>query len=462
MTEEEAKIEWAKINKLYDDILNLKSYTAISTILNGLVLEGFQSSDLVRSLFFRKFIFSYDTGLGKTLMACAWMMALRNQDPSRRFIFFVKNNQLAQTPQKIMKATGLRIVTSTGEASALDKKIFRNDLEKYDVVMLTHSCLDNAGVLAELYENRDRFFGVIVDEAHAVSNIQGSKAAFSLMTLLNYYDWALALTATPMKISVSELINLMYIVHREAIPDIKTCEGLLMTNGVTDFKDVIVVRTRADLGIMSEYIPKIHFVHPTEAQRGASGRDMFFITKGKGAYPQAFELIKTIKEYRPRRGIIFIHHHEVREGLLEYLDKTDIDYACLNGKSSDQEIMSVCEEFNRGEHEIIITSLTDALDLDCDYVVFYEFTVDFKQLIGRAERGLNPKTLYIHYIFTLDTDESEYFYRNVYLRSLLTRTILGQDVNHIIKAMRRVANLDANSKVEPMKSAEEVLELDLF
>ena len=322
--------------------------------------------------------------------------------------------------------------------------------------------LDNVSILAELYDQRDKFFGIIIDEAHEVSNIQGSKAAFSLMSLVNYFDWALALTATPMKINVSELVNLMYIMNREAIPDIKVCEGMLMTNGVQDFKDLIVVRTRKDLGIMSEYVPKVHLVKPTESQIGASGRELFMLTKGEGATPQMDELISIIQGYKPRRGLIFIHHHEVRRFVTSQLDKTNIDYACLNGKSTKQEVYDVCEEFNKGQHDIIITSLTDALDLDCDYIVFWEFTVAFKQLIGRAERGLNPKMLFIHYIFTLDTDEPEYFYRNVYTRSLLTRTILGQNVNYIIEAMRKVDKLESDTKIEESREIEEVLKLDVY
>lgn len=437
MTREE---EWQRIEKLYDEVLDLKSYDAIEHILPTFILEDFQCADLVRSLFFRRFIFSYDTGLGKTLMACAWMKMLKRQDPNRKFLFFVTKAQLSQTPSKVAEATGFKITCSTGESEELEKNIFRKDLDKYDVVMLTHSALNNAGLMLELYKNREKFFGVIVDEAHELSNMQGAKSAFSFLTMMHYFKWGLALTATPMKISPSELVNLMYIMNRDAIYDIKTCEGMLLEGGIDKFRDLIVVRTRKELGIYSNYVPHVHMLEPTHAQFQASGQNMFTITKGEGAYPETNKVIEIINSHKPSRGLMYINQHAIRDFVTSELDKTDIRYACINGKTKTADRTRICDEFNSGKLDLIITSVTSALDLDCDYLIFYEFTVDLKQMIGRAERGLNPKTLDIHYIFVAHTEEPTYFYKNIYLRSLMVKTVLGQDVEHVIKAMKMVAS----------------------
>lgn len=454
------KDEWDRINKLWDDITELKSYRAFEDILDGIVLEDFQTADLMRSLFFRKFIFSYDTGLGKTLMACAWMKMLKRENPKRRFVMFVKKSQLAQTPRKIQQATGFKVTTTTGENSELVKNIFRKDLTNYDVVIMTHSCLSNPSAMLELYKYRDSFSGIIIDEAHEVSNLQGSKSAISAFSLVGYYDYALALTATPMKINTSELVNLMYIINRRAVPDLKTCEGILMSDGIQKFKDIIVVRTRKDLGIASVYVPKVHLIKPTKEQMGASGKQLFLTTKGEGAIPQVTELIRIIKEYIPRKGIVYIHQHAIREFVERELDKAGVKYVSAHGKTKRQDLKQICDDFNNNKYSVLLTSLTDSLDLDCDYCVFYEYTVRFKQLIGRAERGLNPKTLYIHYLFTEYTDEPEYFYRNVYTRSLLTQTVLGQDASYIIDAMEMAKKHKSDSTIE--KEEEQFIELEVF
>ena len=423
---------------LEQEILAVQSYEAFASILNGYHLEDFQTADLLKALYHKRYILAYDTGLGKTLLASAFMKLLRNENPNRKFIMIVLKSQLAQTPKKIRDATGFRITCITAEDSVIDSQLLNKDITSSDIIIMTHDCLNNIKVRVALFNNKDLFSGLIIDEAHELSNIQGASSAFSLFTMCKQFEFVLALTATPITTKITQLANLMYIVNRHAIPDLKTAEEILDRDGVNAFRDVVVTRTRKDLGIFSNYVPHVHMVKALPEQSGACGVNMFEITKGRGAYPQVNKLIDIIQNAKPDKGLVYINRHATREFVVEELNKTDIRFDCINGKTSLLERKRIAEAFNNNQLDIIITSVTSALDLDCEYIIFYEFTVNVKQMLGRGERGLNPKTLDIHYIFTTHTEEPAYFIRNIYERSLLVKRVMGQDVNHVIKAVQQM------------------------
>ena len=59
-------------------------------------------------------------------------------------------------------------------------------------------------------------------------------------------------------------------------------------------------------------------------------------------------------------------------------------------------------------------------------------------MLGRAYRGLNPKTLNIDFIFTKHTAEMDYFMSNIYNRMILVQQIMGQDCSEIIQAANEI------------------------
>ena len=87
---------------------------------------------------------------------------------------------------------------------------------------------------------------------------------------------------------------------------------------------------------------------------------------------------------------------------------------------------------------MLILSDVTSLDLDCSYVILYEFTVHMRQFVGRGHRGLNPKTLHIHFIFTTHTLEPAFFLKNIWERSLIVKSVLGQDIKYIADAVKQM------------------------
>lgn len=419
--------------------MKLESCMAISHILdNGIELADFQSIDLVRALFFKKVVFVYDTGIGKTVMAAGVIKALTNEAKNRRFIMVVEKSQLSQTPQKIKQWTGLNVLTSSATGEDLHRVFEAQDPLRYPILMITHDTLKSVNAMNALFKYKDAYFGIIVDEVHKLTNFTESQSASMLRALLRNFEYRYGLTATPVTSKPDQIVNLAHMfdpskVERVHDTIVESKKGRSLTG---DYPDLFFVRTRADLGISGNYRTHVEWVDPHEHQERAKGTDMFVTTRAEGAHNQASKVAELIHKHKIKgeRGLIFVHHHKSREWLCKKLDEENIRYGCINGnvKSSDRD--AIYAGFARGELDVVLTSVTTALDLDSEYIIFYEYTANIKQMLGRAERGLNPKTLDLYFIFTRNTGEVDYFLEKIYALSLWIQDVLKQDYSTLIRA----------------------------
>ena len=155
---------------LEEKLCSLESYDAFSDILEGERLLPLQTVDTLKMLFRKKGVLMYDTGMGKTYVACALIKALLNQNPHRHFLMFVKNKQLSQTPAKMSRLTGFDVLGCTGQSADLKECLLSGRFRMYTVVLLAHSCLHQEGFLKFLAENKEWFDVIFIDEAHALNN----------------------------------------------------------------------------------------------------------------------------------------------------------------------------------------------------------------------------------------------------------------------------------------------------
>ena len=61
------------------DIIDRKSVYALRYVLNGYVLEDFQTVDALTAIVRKVAVLSHDTGMGKTVIASAIIKMLHNQ-----------------------------------------------------------------------------------------------------------------------------------------------------------------------------------------------------------------------------------------------------------------------------------------------------------------------------------------------------------------------------------------------
>ena len=148
-----------------------------------------------------------------------------------------------------------------------------------------------------------------------------------------------------------------------------------------------------------------------------------------------------MNEHRDAPGLIFISQGSIIEWVSANFKKNEIDFEVIDGETSIQDRTRITSRFASGDCKLVITSLTTALDLDCDYVVFYEFTVEVEQMIGRAHRGLGNKELDVYFIITENTPEITYFMENIVPRCKLIEDILSKK-NTAIEAVTRGLELE--------------------
>lgn len=415
---------------LPDDLDKLKSYDAIKDIISP-PLDDWQSVDLLRALFAKRYALFHSTGLGKTFIAAAYIKAIKNNNPNTKVLMLIKTAQQHETPKKIYKISGLTSIVYTAEQSKLPSM---NDLDNCDILMLTHNALNSPEHMLKLLPIMRHINVLIVDEAHLLSNFEEAGSAFMMESLSKQVEYFLALTATPVTTHLEQFCHIMKIIGPEFVGNYRRLSNNLRKFGLdylpSELYDMFSFRER-DYSNRRAYAK---WVNPLSDQVGARGKDLFLITKGYGATPQLEELVKIISERTPLQGIVYVNRTEVYKYLIEELPKYGIRFGVISGKinyKSDDRTREL-EKFKNHEYDVMLTNAKEALDMDCSFCVFYEFTPHVKQFIGRGERGLNPKPMDILYIFTKDTDEYDYFIRNVYDISQEVQEIFGTDMREVL------------------------------
>lgn len=423
--------------KFVDKILNLKSYKAFaSNILEGYDLYDFQCVDVLTILANKQALLNYETGMGKTIVSSAIMKCLNTRFKSKS-IFIMKSLQVLQTPQKISEATGLRCLTVSGNQGSIEAFI-SNSMYEHDILICTHTCLNNVDFVRELYNRKHLYNCMIVDEVHELANFYEAQSSAILRAMWNHFEYRVGLTATPITTTVDQFTNVMHMILRDFITSPYLISKKLLSGDLDAtelFRGELIIRTRKELNIISDYRPYIITVKPTPEQLNCTGNNMFVTTKGWGAYPQA-EAVKRILKGRKDKGLIYVNLGAVREFLLKELQEAGIRVACIYGSTSLKDRKIITDMFERGELDVVLTSVTTSLDLECDYIIFYEFTVDIYQMIGRGDRGLKNKKLDVYFIFTEKTGEVDYFIRNIYQRSILIRQVFRMEPNIVERLMQ--------------------------
>ena len=414
---------------LLDDLDNLDEYEPIKNIVQP-PLDSFQSVTLLKALVTKRYLLTHATGLGKTFIASAFMKALKNSKPSSKFLMVVKLDQRGQTPAKIKKISGLRTKFLDATENSLLKQSY---IDNNDIIMITSNFLISPNHVRSLMRYIKRFRALVVDEAHLLSNLEEASSAYTLYALSSRIEYALFMTATPITSSVEQLARILKIMNPFDIVNFRKVGSRIKNYGLNSLPDKILdtisIRDRPNLrkGI-AVWVPAM------PNQLGAKGKDLFKITKSFGAEAQANKLADLIlNENKGRKGLVYVNLTEVYRFLIPFLENKGIRVDYINGKiTSRQERTRKIDRFKNGDLDVLLSNSCEALDIDADYVVFYEFTNRVKQFIGRGERGLEAKRMNVYFIFTKDTDEYDYFLRNVYNISMEVQELLGMDYHEIL------------------------------
>lgn len=437
------------------------SMQSLRDIINVFQFDDFQTFSLAAAFILEKAVISLDTGLGKTLVAGG----LINLDISgQRWLFVSKNNNLVQTAQKLNSIVNRDRVVQYTSGNIKNMMALIDNCQQNAVIVVTYETLNNLNFLNYLFNIRKTFSGIVIDESHNIGNKGSNRSEMLKHMLLNCFRYQYMLTATPLSINPFQICNQINMIDQELVPDPEqlamqhTCyENGIVTgyHHLDDLHERISTRyisfTRAELGMKGNYKLKLWLCGVPEEFEVPKNTDELKAVKSYPNNDCVDRVLALVSKYQRegKRGLIYANLTLYKDMLKERLREI-CSVEILDGRvvgAADKRVIQ--QKFNDGQYSVLISNLEEGQDLPCDYIIFYELSVKYKQFIGRGERGLTGQDLDIHFVLVDRSYEIEFFYRNIYKRSLLLEMVCRKDVSEIKEIERQLkASLSEESQFD--------------
>lgn len=433
-----------------------KSCRSLENLVNGITLDWFQTYSVAYALVVKNVILSLDTGLGKTLIACAVMNWYKKAFPHLKWIYLVERNNYEQTLNKLRQHTDLAVVGTTGESDAIVDAFVKTDIDTIDCVVLTYEAIRSLSVNKYLFRERRFFKNLIVDESHNLGNI--SSQVYKLVRALCVnMEFKMFMTATPLKVSPRQMIAQYEMLNREAFQE-TDYEGYARQFEVRDdlgkvvdyqFLDELahdiqlhyVNFTRDELGLKGKYRVRLRMCDSpmdlavADIKRSELARELKSRPNCNALAKLKDECLEHI--FDGKKGLVYANQNAIKDAVGKALADAGLKVEIVDGRSVNRKRREqILNLFKAGEIDVVVTNITAGLDLPCDFIIMYELSVDIKQLIGRAERGLQGNSIDLSFYITKDSEEIDYFINNIYKRGILLQEVCKKDVSELKKAKR--------------------------
>lgn len=416
----------------------MKAQKCVENIVPGLEVPEFQNIGVQEALLNKRMLLAFDTGTGKTFTYGMFVRGLLNRNPERKHILVIIHDSLTQVPKNIRNL--VRVPTGAFSATYDDTLRLYSMWDRLSIIIVTYDIFRDERFVEFLFDHLVEVESFTIDEAHHAANWDESDTAFMIRAFAHHCNYIVALSATPITREAYQFYQLMNLVdrnlssHRDETPWGKYDERYLPVN-------------RKDYDIKGKYKTTLEIVTPQLRQMGSIKGIVSKVTKGTGAVPQVTALMRIASERlrNDKKVIIYVQYHDTRRWVEEHLTMHNIPFVSLHGKIVNQrERNDIIAQFSEGRVSVMVTTVTESLNIDADVVIFYEFTTKIKQVMGRAHRGLSEKELELVFIITKDTDEVDYFMDYIYYRSLTIQQLLKKDYSEFVEVGRRLKEMQLN------------------
>lgn len=434
-----------------------KSVDSLRHSVKGVELARFQTHAIAFGIVTEACVFSLDTGLGKTLVAAGIMNILKLMKPNLRWIFVCQCSNLSTTSKKLQAALyNMNVVYCDSTESRILDTFFTRNAANADVVVLSYEAITCPPVENFLFKNRHVFKGIFLDESQLVSNLT-SHTSRLISAIIDSCNYKFALTATPLRINPDQVVNQVYMVDRamfsgESMDTFMNYFRIWDDARVVGYKDLDKLQqllslrvfnyTRASLGAKGNYRPIVELVDTNGLYSEIPKIDQLRVIKADKHGPAMQRLCEVLLDYKRKgkRGLIYANRNVVKTALLDRLRSIGLSVDILDGRNTNtqQKKDKVHQAFLHDTYDVLITNITTGKDLPCDYIIFYEQTFDYKQMIGRGERGLAGRDMDIVFILCSDTYELQFFYSNVYQRGMMLEELCGKDLSELSQVVKQI------------------------
>lgn len=430
-----------------DQILEHGGCGAFDNILTGTTLAPFQTMALAFGFFNKSALLCIDTGLGKTLIAIGYCRLIKAYT-KKKLIFVVENNNLNQTQEKFERYSNLRTIIVDGKKDTVLSTIMKDPI--YDVYIVSYQGIKNFMLNQYLVAIKSHLAGIIVDECQSLGDLNSDTSQI-ITAISDNLHYKLFLSATPMRKEPEQYLNVLHALDTTFIG--KTSVAInpyrdVHKDGTVTYHDLedlykatcrkVLIISRSDVdGAQVNYKPDLIYSEATPQERKVKGRDMLDL-KGNKDSEIVQKLIFKLKDlkYRGKRGLIFCNTNRNKAMLQEALTQSGLITDILDGThtNTNEKKEIVKQRFVNKELDCLITNARTGLDLECDYIMFWEFTLDTFQVLGRGQRGLKGKDMLVYFCIVNGTVEINYFKTNVLERAEYLEQLFGRNISVLREA----------------------------
>ena len=411
-------------------------------ILVGYTLADYQCFAIALALTRKRLILSLDTGLGKTLIAGAIMAVLKPLNKS--WLFLCKLDAVRQTYKKLADALP-NFTINVSDSRSINMAEFKRS-EKADIYIITYEAFRDVSLNNWILERHDDFIGIFLDESHNISNNTSRVHDYAKHMLRKCFEFQFCLTATPLRTSPDQYINQVSMIDPKLIPDPKKVAMIIRkyeNNVFVAYRNLdwlaktlsprCLSITRENVGARGKYRPifiPIPNVHDSGYSKCPESPKVQKSDPDGKSINILVDLIKH-KLAEGQKGLIYANLNKYKSLIMDKLSEFCV-VAEISGRVSNTAVRTeIQQKFNNNEIDVVVINVTEALDLTCDYVVFYEQTSLYKQVIGRGERGLSGRDLEIYFMVITDNYDMNFFFRNVYQNGLLIEKLCSKDISEL-------------------------------
>lgn len=444
-------------------------------VVKGRVLAPFQTKCIAYALINKKCIISADTGLGKTGIAGGIINCVNQKQIGFHWVVICPAFNLVQTTNELTESMYSSKVVSTNNQSVSIDWFINMNISDWEVAVISYEALTNMKLQKYLLSIRDYVQGLVVDESQLVCNLTGT-ASQLLKSMSIQMEYMIMLTATPIRVNVGQFIKQIHMLDSKVFGSELSLAVNYYTEFDEDYKPIGVRNldhllkkidgkyisiTRSEIDLKGNYTVNPLLVTPDKDYSDVNRKDITRMVKGDPSGCAVKALLQEVKDYKDTnlKGLIYVNLNSNKDMVKEYLTLSGISCDILDGEhtKTPRSKEEVKKNFREGKLDCLITNLTVGLNLQCDYIIFYELTFDFKQMLGRGERGLKANDLFLTFIVVNDTEDVVIFYENVYNRAKLLGEVCGKDITEIETAYREIKRLKAeNNKINYDIKQEEI------
>lgn len=441
-----------------DNLVVLKQFikrNGADSIVNscfGKTLKKDQLAAVMYTLLVKQLIISFDTGLGKTVIASSLINLVTEK--GAKALFILKRTTLDEMLKKIKESAkpSLRCGSITNESSVIDRMIVRQQVEVCDLLVISSDSLSNHLVNDYLFKNRDKIRIVIIDEMHLFANMESAESRL-MSAIVQKAEYAVALTATPFQRDIIQLINTAYMLNDSIFGGLKPRRvynmfSVYRDGKLVDYKNLDELKrvlkpimfnvTREMLNVKLDKKCKINIVEPEPEWLNLKGIPAVKAIKGNINAQPYYKLCQLLTEHilLGRKGIVYINLNDIKEMVFSRLKELGYRVGLIDGSVSiKREHARTKAMYKSGEIDVLILNTVESADLEGDFAIFYELTQAYSQTIGRLSRDCQDKEIFIDFIIARGTYEQDFFFNNVYRKASLMSQLCDKSITELTLAV---------------------------